>query len=113
MHDFLLDAAPPVFTKLVAQRDISFSNSPVEAINKIFKRFLKYSQPQNFEEFQVCVERFVKEYAFMRPHGSLEGLTPFEAYTLKTLPALPQEAIDGARQARIEANKRLACIKCG
>ncbi len=37
----------------LALRDIAFSNSPIEAVNRIFKRYLRHWQPQTEAAFQA------------------------------------------------------------
>ena len=66
--------------KLVAQSDIWFSNSMVEAVNKqikydyLFTRdFLDFEETENFLSFAI------DEYN-NKPHGSLFGLTPKEVF---------------------------------
>lgn len=101
---------PPI-TKLIAREDIAFSNSPIEAINKIFKRYLRYYKPQTYSELQILTDQFVEHYNTIRPHGSLKGLTPFEAYQNHKQISY-SEQITNARALRISANKAMICNKC-
>jgi putative transposase len=113
IEDFVATAESPELVKWIAQKDIAFSNSPVEAINKIFKRYLRHFQPQNFAAFQNMVSFFVEDYTQKRPHGSLDGLTPFEVYTGQNLvPDNLRTAFQQAKAARIEANQKLICSNC-
>lgn len=101
---------PPI-TKLIAREDIAFSNSPIEAINKIYKRFLRHFKPQTYDELQKVTVRFVSCYNTIRPHGSLKGLTPFEAY--QNYPQLSYtEQIAGSHAERVKANKAMICSNC-
>ncbi|WMJ74869.1 hypothetical protein RCC89_17125 [Cytophagaceae bacterium ABcell3] len=48
----LLETTPdPKITKVVALKDIAFSNSPVEAVNKVMKRYLRYYDPDSVTGF--------------------------------------------------------------
>jgi hypothetical protein len=40
---------PQQKSKIIAQKDISFSNSPIEAINKIIKKYLRFYKPASIE----------------------------------------------------------------
>lgn len=112
IEDFTAAAKDPELIKWIAQKDIAFSNSPVEAVNKIFKRYLRHFQPQDFSSFQKCVEFFIEDYTLKRPHGSLNGLTPFEAYTGgNPLPDLKMD-FQQARQDRLIANRKTNCSVC-
>jgi transposase InsO family protein len=112
MADLLASIAPPHILQLIALRDIAFSNSPIEAVNRTFKRYLRHWQPQTPSQFIQCVERFVQDYACVRPHGSLDGLTPFEAYTgHRAVPPSPA-ALAQARDERRRANLAAGCGKC-
>jgi transposase InsO family protein len=99
----------PSITKIIAKKDIQFSNSPIEAINKICKRFLRHYKPKTMEQLIEVINSFVIEYNTKRPHGTLKGLTPIEAYqNFSTLNF--SEAIAQARINRILTNK--AIPKC-
>ncbi len=65
--------------KIIAQQDIIFSNSMVEAVNKIVKyRSLFLDSIPDINALQKHLEKFVPVYNEMRPHCSLKGLTPSE-----------------------------------
>lgn len=112
IEELLRQTKRPEITKVIAQKDIVFSNSPVEAVNKIMKRYLRHYKPQNLETLKAVLAAAVKDYNEQRPHGSLEGLTPMEAY------AQPAKAIDfaeekqRARALRIEQNRIANCSGC-
>lgn len=114
---YLENNHPPQLTKIIAQKDISFSNSPIEAINKIMKRYIRHFQPQNFNELHQLLPKIIDDYQNHRPHGSLKGLTPMEAYTQPTLwggqvglDFRPQILIGKA--ARVLYNQQNACGTC-
>jgi len=110
--EYLEGIEVPTFIQLIAKKTIRSSNSSIEAINKIYKEFLRYKRPKTLEELKVVTDEFVQQYNFIRPHGSLTGLTPFEAYT-NHAPLDFSEAISQARKNRILSNKLSACKRCG
>lgn len=111
MAPLLATLAPPHILHLFALRDIAFSNSPIEAVNRTFKHYLRHWRPQTEAAFMHSVNRFVHDYAHVRPHGSLGGLTPFEAYTGHPMPDLAPAATN-ALQARMQQNRQTACTGC-
>ncbi len=109
----LIAATPhPKITKVIALKDIGFSNSPIEAINKIIKRYLRFYDPGNSELLRTCIVKAVEDYCTVRPHNSLKGLTPVEVYS-QNFPNLDfsQQTRD-AKASRIELNRKSACNKC-
>jgi len=112
VEDLLRGTVRPDITKVIALKDIQFSNSPIEAINKIYKRYLRYHQPKTFHALQHVTEQFVHDYASRRPHGSLKGLIPMEAYTRPDQALNGQQAMSQARAIRIAENKQVNCTLC-
>ena len=102
----------PIITKIIARKDIRFSNSPIEAINKIHKQYLRHHQPTTQAAWFQVTEAFADEYSMLRPHGSLKGLTPMEAYTRPDLKLDFRQAIREARPQRIEENRKVNCPLC-
>jgi hypothetical protein len=49
---------------------------------------------------------------FERPHGSLNGSTPFEVYTNQILSTNFRKQIKKAYFTRIEQNKKMNCMIC-
>ena len=73
---------PQDITRLVAQKDILFSNSLAEAVNKQMK--YRYLFPKRLPDFEAVLHHLkfsVHDYNHVRPHGQLHGLTPAEAYS--------------------------------
>ena len=65
--------------KLIAQRDIRFSNSLVESVNKIIKyRSLFLHNIPDIHALKKHLDEFIPVYNNIRPHVSLNGLTPTE-----------------------------------
>jgi transposase InsO family protein len=66
----------------------------VERLHQTLKRFLaKQDPPKTLEELQAQLDRFRDYYNHIRPHRSLGGRTPLQAYEgrIKAKPAAPTE----------------------
>ncbi|PJZ71468.1 hypothetical protein CH373_02965 [Leptospira perolatii] len=64
--------------KMIAQADITFSNSMIEAINKKMKyEFLFPSKPFSFNDVNKILQQAVPEFN-SRPNGVLYGYSPLE-----------------------------------
>jgi len=99
---------------LVAQRDIEFSNSMIEAVNKNLKyNFLYRHHISNHEELVRYVEQSVTDYN-NRPHHILHGLTPLEV--LHGQIPRPDKYADQVQQSKINRlaeNKKIKCCYHG
>jgi hypothetical protein len=99
--------------KLIAQKDIVFSNSMIEAINKRIKYdFLYRHELLDFNHVERFLETAVETYN-NRPHTALFGLTPYEVFHGK----IPDKNLfksqqEQAKLLRIAENKALACDNC-
>lgn len=66
---------------MIAQKDIQFSNSKIEAFNKIIKnQFLLPQNIQNFKQLYTALHNDVFIYNYKRPQFGLAGNTPQETY---------------------------------
>jgi transposase InsO family protein len=101
--------------KLVAQVDIIFSNSMIEAVNKILKYqhlFPKRSQIYSFEDLERALAANIECYNH-RPLPALYGLRPFEVLNgLRPDPARFAPQMAAARAARLLANRNAVCPAC-
>ena len=112
IKQLLEDTDHPKITKIIALKDIAFSNSPIEAIHKIMKKYLRHQKPENARQLDLYIEQNVYDYTFVRPHGSLKGFIPIEVYSGK-MPSLDfssQRTI--ARKERSIQNSSFSCITC-
>lgn len=101
--------------KLVALKDILFSNSMVESINKTIKYDYLYRKHfQSIKKLRSYLKSFViPDYNDKRPHGSLSGLTPFEAYKNKKVNFQKmKEKMIQAHKERICFNQTNECLGC-
>ena len=101
--------------KIIAQRDIIFSNSMVEAVNKIVKyRSLFLENIPDIHALQRHLEKFVPVYNDIRPHCSLKGLTPSEV-----LEGLRPDNTEHLKSVNLKADKAeklletdIKCTEC-
>ncbi|RUT69457.1 transposase [Flavobacterium cupreum] len=99
---------------LIAQKDIPFSNSKIEAFNKIIKH--QFLLPRNLENRKQLTE-FLSEdvYAYnnVRPQFSLQGNTPEESFSGKPI-AIIQYKTHFTEQKinRITVNQQNQCKSC-
>jgi len=112
IHELLKNTPQPEITKIIAQKDISFSNAPVEAINKIIKNYLRHHNPSTLPLLIKCIRSIVYDYSFIRPHGSLNGATPMEVYTNQQLNINPKAFMIQSKTERIEQNRKHTCRIC-
>ncbi len=100
--------------KLIAGKDIRFSNSIVEAQNKIIKyRYLFKHEYHDIHELRKLLDWIITDYQYNRPHHSLKGLTPYEALTETQLPKKKwQQQMQEAKRIRLHHNLKEPCEKC-
>lgn len=109
VEDFLTNIETPEIIKLLALKDVKFSNSAVEAVNKIIKSYLRKKLPETIEALILCLEEIINDYNTVRPHGSLLGLTPMECYTSESINLdFKQQKLE-AKKNRIQQNKSVNC----
>ena len=99
--------------KLKAQKDIHFSNSMIETVNKRIKYdFLFRQELLDFNHVRRFLETAVEQYN-NRPHSALYGLTPHEVFNGKPPNKnLFTAKIQQAKILRIAKNKALSCDNC-
>jgi putative transposase len=112
--DELLTKNTNTLTKLIAQKDISFSNSMVEAINKILK--YNYLFPFGITSLQFLLQQLefaINDYNNKRPHFSLKGSTPFEVFNNTPWDrSVIANQFELARLDRLEINRKNTCDGC-
>lgn len=70
IEDFLSNLEMPEIIKLLALKNVKFSNSAIEAVNKIIKWYLRIKLPDTLEKLIECLEEVIQNYNSIRPHGS-------------------------------------------
>ena len=108
--ELVAKATGPAITHLIAQSDIEFSNSMIEAANKQLKyRFLYHQHIPDHEALVQYVLEAVREYN-SRPHHVLGGLTPLEVLNgVAYDKSADQQQIRLAKITRIAENKKTKC----
>lgn len=101
----------PSLKHLIHMKDIAYSNSAIEAINKTCKAYLRYYKPTTLEATIKIIELFIEDYNLIRPHGANNGLTPYEKYTFQN-PYDFKTAIQNEKTKRFHTNKKDFCSKC-
>jgi hypothetical protein len=99
---------------LTAQRDIRFSNSIVESVNKTVKyQSLYLTIIPNMEALKEHLARWVRIYNDERPHCAHGYLTPSEVYEGAIVESRRfAQQFEVARKARIVLNRRTSCPIC-
>jgi putative transposase len=100
----------PKINHVIAQADIPFSNSMIEAANKQLKYRFLYHQKIN-DYFRLCehVDKAILDFNH-RPHDVLNGLTPIEVLQGKRYnKEIQNNLLCIAKQSRILENQRMKC----
>jgi putative transposase len=99
---------------LIALKDIPYSNSVIEAQNRLFKYGYLFRQEYNDgEELRRVFDCDVRDYNEIRPHISLRGYIPEEVHKgLNGIEAQWIEQIMQARKNRILVNRKGLCELC-
>ena len=100
--------------KLVALRDVDYSNSMIESINKILKYACLFPYPsENKADLEINLPNHIIDFNDVRPHGPLNGLTPTEAYRGDRMPENYRTTIlKQARHDRLALNRENQCQIC-
>jgi putative transposase len=101
--------------RVLAQVDVTFSNSMIEAFWRSLKhQWLYLNSLDSIERLRALVEFYVEQHNTQMPHAAFSGQTPNEIYfgTAAHLPAELEAARRRARDSRLAANRALACEAC-
>lgn len=110
VQEFLQNSQEPEIKHIVAQRDVEFSNSMIEAAHKSLKyRFLYHKHIPDLKSLSQILPKAIEDFN-NRPHDVLNGLTPLEVLNGKTFDknGFHQQVIK-AKTARITFNKEQKC----
>ncbi|WP_298535914.1 DDE-type integrase/transposase/recombinase [uncultured Algibacter sp.] len=65
----------------IAQHDVIYSNSMIEALNKVIKQQFLYPETiHSRKQLNLIMSKTVKDYNTLRPQKALGGNTPFEVF---------------------------------
>jgi transposase InsO family protein len=113
--DALLEGAPSALKRVLAQVDVSFSNSLIEAWWRSLKHgWLFLNTLDSFAAVERLVASYVDQHNRVMPHAAFHGQTPDEIYFGKG-DGVPGELVAArrvAREARLAANRNLQCGSC-
>jgi len=101
--------------RVLAQVDVTFSNSMIEAFWRSLKhQWLYLNSLDSIERLRTLVAFYVEQHNAQMPHAAFSGQTPDEIYfgTAANLPAELAAARGQARDSRLAANRALACEAC-
>jgi putative transposase len=113
VHEFLISINQDV-KHLIAQKDIPYSNSKIEAFNKIIKhQFLLPKSIANREQLDAVLTIDVQTYNTIRPQLSLQGNTPVETFNGKIIDLKSYKSHFEAKiTERITINQQNRCKGC-
>jgi hypothetical protein len=101
--------------RVIAQVDVSFSHSLIEAWWRSLKHRWLFLHPlDKLATIKRLVAFYVTEHNERIPHGAFEGQTPDEMYFGRGVP-VPDELAARRREARrlrLEQNQAAACAAC-
>jgi putative transposase len=101
--------------RVLAQVDVTFSNSMIEAFWRSLKhQWLYLNSLDSIERLRALVAFYVEQRNTQMPHAAFSGQTPDEMYfaTATDLPAELAAARSRARDGRLAANRALSCEAC-
>lgn len=99
---------------LIAQRDVVFSNSMIEAINKIIKhQFLHHIEIVDRNQLIKIIAKTIPIYNIVRPQMSLGGNTPEETFNGLSIDiSRYTHNFKEQKDLRIQLNKKNNCNLC-
>lgn len=105
IEGFISEITLPKLTKLIALKDIPFSNSPIEAIHKIMKgRYIRNRKFQTTEGLIKFLSEAVYDYNYLRPHYKHFPSTLSEAYFGNNISFNIAKRLSKAMSKRIKNN---------
>ncbi len=109
-----IDSSNIFIKHLIAQKDVIFSNSMIESINKVIKhQFLYPKEIFDGNHLYKIMDEIVPIYNNIRPQMSLGGNTPRETQNGLTIDiSRYKNKIKEQKQLRLVQNKRSNCSVC-
>jgi len=110
----LIQSSGGTIHKLIAQKEIDFSNSMVESVNHLLKN--GYLRPMGIDSpkhLPDAIDFSINDINHVRPHNAIGGLVPIEALRRITINTEErQQQLQKARAERLEHNRKNICGKC-
>ena len=107
--------ADGVVRRVLAQVEVSFSNSMIEAFWRSLRhQWLYLHSLESFTQLEQLIDFYVKEHNTQMPHNAFGGQTPDEVYFDHADGVRDRLTAAGhqARRARMEANRGESCRAC-
>ena len=107
--------ADGVVRRVLAQVEVSFSNSTIEAFWRSLRhQWLYLHSLESFTQLEQLIDFYVKEHNTKMPHHAFDGQTPDEVYfdQADRVGDRLSAARHQTRRARIEANRAESCRTC-
>ena len=112
VSDFLTSTNKIIIHK-IAQKDITQSNSQIEAFNKIFKHQLLGKELATQKQLIKSIPEMLHVYNTIRPQLALKGNTPSETYDGKTLDLKSYKThFKEQKEVRKATNTKNRCCNC-
>jgi transposase InsO family protein len=111
--DALLDTS--AIARVLAQGDISFSNSMIEALwSRLKHAWLYLHDLDSFQKLENLIAFYVQQHNLVMPHAAFDGQTPDEVFrgVGADIPTSLKAERRLARKARKEENSQLSCGDC-
>lgn len=98
----------------IAQKDVVFSNSMIEAVNKVMKhQFLYHKNTSSKKMLLKATQESVFIYNTERPQMRMDGNTPYETFNGSTIDFNKYKTAFTTQKAiRVNQNKKNACKNC-
>ena len=107
--------AEGVVRRVLAQVEVSFSNSMIEAFWRSLRhQWLYLHSLESFRQLEQLIDFYVREHNTKMPHHAFDGQTPDEVYFDQADRVRDHltTARHQARRARMEANRGKSCRVC-
>ncbi len=111
--DRVFDVSP--LRRVLAQVDVSYSNSLIEAWRRSLRHQWLYLHPlDTLTTVRTLVGWYVREHNAVLPHAAFQGQTPDELYfgVGADVPDRLARQRHEARQTRLDRNRQAACSRC-
>ena len=109
-----IDSSDVPINHIIAQKDVVFSNSMVEALNKVIKhQFLFHKDITSRKQLTKVLDEVVTTYNTIRPQMNLGGNTPIE--TFQGTPISINQYLKGLEEQKVirrQENRKNACNLC-
>lgn len=109
-----IEASNGAIQHKIAQYDVIFSNSMIEAFNKVLKyQFLYPKHINSRTKLEAVLSHAIDTYNLHRPQLNLSGNTPFEVFNKSSIDfSTYSNKFKAQKQYRIAQNRKTSCKVC-